>query len=68
MERVTFCEKAHYHLPGLFEFYEFYSIFLPLYRTHRDYFYDWCDIGSIYGSGRCDETHAGIWDFCEADL
>ena len=39
-----------YHLPGLFEFYEFYKIFLPLYAEHRDYFYDWCDIGSIYGA------------------
>lgn len=50
MERAGFHEKAYYHLPGLFEFYEFYSVFLPLYRTHRDYFYDWCDIGSIYGA------------------
>lgn len=41
---------AHYHLPGLFEFYDFYSVFLPLYRKHREYFYDWCDIGSIYGA------------------
>lgn len=41
---------AHYHLPGLFEFYEFYRVFLPLYRKHREYFYDWCDIGSIYGA------------------
>ena len=41
---------AHYHLPGLFEFYEFYSRFLPLFRQHREYFYDWCDIGSIYGA------------------
>ena len=41
---------AHYHLPGLFEFYELYRAFLPLYREHRDYFYDWCDIGSIYGA------------------
>ena len=41
---------AHYHLPGLFEFYEFYSAFLPLFRAHREYFYDWCDIGSIYGA------------------
>ncbi|MCR5288725.1 MAG: hypothetical protein K6E51_01890 [Treponema sp.] len=41
---------AHYHLPGLFEFYELYKVFLPLYRTHREYFYDWCDIGSIYGA------------------
>ncbi len=41
---------AHYHLPGLFEFYELYSVFLPLFREHREYFYDWCDIGSIYGA------------------
>ena len=46
--------KAYYHLPGLFEFYEFYSVFLPLFRTHREYFYDWCEIGSIYGApGDC---------------
>lgn len=41
---------AHYHLPGLFEFYELYRVFLPLYREHRDWFYEWCDIGSIYGA------------------
>ena len=41
---------ACYHLPGLFEFYELYRRFLPLYREHREYFYDWCTIGSIYGA------------------
>lgn len=41
---------AYYHLPGLFEFYEFYKIFLPLFRNHPEYFYDWCKIGSIYGA------------------
>ena len=41
---------AHYHLPGLFEFYELYRVFLPLFREHREYFYSWCDIGSIYGA------------------
>ena len=41
---------AFYHLPGLFEFYELYKICLPLYREHREYFFDWCDIGSIYGA------------------
>ncbi len=41
---------VHYHLPGLFEFYELYKVFLPLYREHREYFYDWCDIASIYGA------------------
>ena len=46
--------KAHYHLPGLFEFYDLYKVFLPLYREHREYFYDWCDIGSVYGAlGDC---------------
>ena len=41
---------AYYHLPGLFEFYELYRVFLPLFREHREYFYEWCDIGSIYGA------------------
>ena len=41
---------AHFHLPGLFEFYKFYHAFLPLYRAHRAYFYDWCEIASIYGA------------------
>lgn len=42
--------KAYYHLPGLFEFYELYKEFLPIFRDHREFFYDWCEIGSIYGS------------------
>ena len=47
-------KTAFYHLPGLFEFYELYRVFLPLFRQHRDYFYDWCEIGSIYGApGDC---------------
>ena len=33
---------AHYHLPGLFEFYELYRAFLPLYRAH---------IGNIFTIG-----------------
>lgn len=45
---------AYYHLPGLFEFYELYRLFLPLFREHREFFYDWCEIGSIYGApGDC---------------
>lgn len=40
----------YFHLPGLFEFYEFYKVFLSLFREHREYFYEWCDIGSIYGA------------------
>ena len=46
--------KAFFHLPGLFEFFELYRMFLPLFREHREYFYDWCEIGSIYGApGDC---------------
>ena len=48
------CEKcgrtAYFHLPGLFEFYGLYSLFLPLFYNHREYFYDRCEIGSIYGA------------------
>jgi len=47
-------KKVYYHLPGLFEFYELYSAFLPMFFGHREYFYDWCQIGSIYGApGDC---------------
>lgn len=42
--------KIFFHLPGLFEFYDLYKAFLPLWREHREYFYDWCEIGSIYGA------------------
>ena len=42
--------KAYYHLPGLFEFHELYRAFLPLFYGHREWFYDWCGIGSIYGA------------------
>ena len=42
--------KAYYHLPGLFEFYELYKMFLPLFYERREYFYDWCEIASIYGA------------------
>lgn len=49
-------KKIFYHLPGLFEFYELYSLFLPLYRKHPEYFYDWCEIGSVYGA-----PHDCLW-------
>ena len=41
---------ACYHLPGLSSFTSCTAAFLPLYREHREYFYDWCTIGSIYGA------------------
>lgn len=43
-------KKCRYHLPGLFEFYEFYKVFFPLFYGHREWFYDWCEIGSVYGA------------------
>ena len=46
----THTGTARYHLPGLFEFYELYKVFLPLFFEHREFFYDWCDIGSVYGA------------------
>lgn len=45
-------DKAYYHLPGLFEFYDFYKKFIPLFYEKREYFYDWCEIGSIYGASK----------------
>lgn len=42
--------SAKFHLPGLFEFFEFYKVFLPLFYERRNYFYDWVEIASIYGS------------------
>lgn len=41
---------AKFHLPGLFEFYDFYKVFLAVWHEHRDWFYPWCDISSIYGA------------------
>ena len=59
--------KAYYHLPGLFEFYELYKLFLKLYREHREYFYDWCEIGSIYGAPHDCLWGGGRVGFGEAD-
>lgn len=58
---------AHFHLPGLFEFYDFYREFLPLYREHRDWFYDWCDIASIYGAPEGSLWGGGRTSFGKAD-
>ena len=59
--------KAYYHLPGLFEFYSLYQVFLPLFRKHREYFYDWCEIGSIYGAPADCLWGGGRVGFGEAD-
>ncbi len=59
--------KAHFHLPGLFEFCELYRIFLPLFREHREYFYEWCDIGSVYGAPSDCIWGGGRVGFGEAD-
>lgn len=59
--------KAYYHLPGLFEFYDLYNVFLPLFRKHREYFYDWCEIGSIYGAPQDCLWGGGRVGFGDAD-
>ncbi len=60
-------KKAYYHLPGLFEFYDFYQMFLPLFYEKREYFYDWCEIGSIYGAPADCLWGGGRVGFGEAD-
>lgn len=59
MEKQAKRNKAFYHLPGLFEFYELYRAFLPLFREHREYFYDWCEI-RLY-LRRTIGLHLGRW-------
>lgn len=60
-------KTIYFHLPGLFEFYELYREFLPLFRAHREYFYDWCEIGSIYGAPADCLWGGGRTSFGEAD-
>ena len=58
--------KAYYHLPGLFEFYDLYAAFLPIFRKHRDVvffhkvedfswrmFAEACSSAAPYTVGRC---------------
>lgn len=59
--------EVQYHLPGLFEFYELYKVFLPLFREHREYFYDRCEIGSIYGAPQDCLWGGGRVGFGDAD-
>ena len=59
--------KAVYHLPGLFEFYDLYKRFLPLFSRHRDWFYDWCGIGSVYGAPAGCRWDGGRAGFGEAE-
>lgn len=59
--------SVYYHLPGLFEFYDLYKAFLPLFREHREYFYDWCEIGSVYGASSDCLWGGGRVGFGDAD-
>ena len=60
--------SVYYHLPGLFEFYDLYKAFLSLFREHREYFYEWCEIGSIYGAPSDCLWGGGRVGFGDADL
>lgn len=48
-ERRETRSVAYFHLPGLFEHYDFYKNFLFVFFNYREFFYDWVAIGSIYG-------------------
>ncbi|MCQ2080874.1 MAG: hypothetical protein MJZ11_04395 [Lachnospiraceae bacterium] len=61
-------KKAFFHLPGLFEFHKLYSLFLPLFYEHHEYFYDWCEIGSIYGSPKDCLWGGGRVELGDADV
>ena len=65
---MTSLSIAKFHLPGLFEFYDFYRVFLPLYYSHREYFYDFCQIASIYGSPADCIWGGGRVGFGQADI
>ena len=47
---ISAASKAYFHLPGLFEFYGLYRLFLPIFREHGEFFYDNFEIGSVYGA------------------
>ena len=42
-------------------------VFLPVFREHRKYFYDWCEIGSIYGAPSDCIWGGGRTSFGDAD-
>lgn len=50
-------QDIYFHLPGLFEFFDFYRVFLYLYNNEREKFNDWAKIGSIYGA-----PHEALWN------
>lgn len=58
---------AYFHLPGLYEFHELYKLFLPLFHEHREWFYEWCRIGSIYGAPSDCLWGGGRASFSDAD-
>lgn len=43
-------QDIYFHLPGIFESFELYEIFMVLYKNEREKFNDWAQVGSIYGS------------------
>lgn len=66
-KNYTNTRKAYYHLPGLFEFYELYRRFLPLFYSHPECFYDWCGIGSIYGAPKDCIWSGGRVEYAQAE-
>lgn len=65
---MTKPSTAKFHLPGLFEFYELYSRFLPLFYEKREWFYPWAEIESIYGAPAGSLWGGGRTGFGDCDV
>lgn len=49
-------KEVYFHLPGVFEHYKIYKFLIPIFKNERNKFYDYVNIGSIYG-----ENSLAIW-------
>ena len=45
-------QDVYFHLPGIFEHFDFYEVFMATYYQDRDKFYSWAQVGSIFGALR----------------
>ena len=54
-------QDIYFHLPGIFEHFDLYQMFMVLYTQEREKFHDWAQIGSIYGAPREAFWNGGRW-------
>lgn len=50
-------QDIYFHLPGIFEHFELYELFLFFYKEENEKFNSWAKIGSIYGA-----PYGAIWN------